>query len=125
MNKTKSLDALGPLQRTVLETVWECEEASAHQVKISEEERKSTVALGVEASRSQGTLLNESTSTFEDGDIDSVLLTLTFSWPMVNKTLDAGYSKALYKRRIAEEKKKQVAEETLSGQNTLKTKIHY
>ena len=33
MKKTKSLDALGPLQRTVLETVWECEEASAHQVR--------------------------------------------------------------------------------------------
>ena len=33
MKKPKSLDALGPLQRTVLETVWECEEASAHQVR--------------------------------------------------------------------------------------------
>jgi BlaI family penicillinase repressor len=33
MKKPKSLDTLGPLQRTVLETVWECEEASAHQVR--------------------------------------------------------------------------------------------
>ena len=29
----KSLDDLGPLQRTVLEMVWELEEASAHQIR--------------------------------------------------------------------------------------------
>ena len=33
MKKQKSLDDLGPLQRSVLETVWECKEATAHQVR--------------------------------------------------------------------------------------------
>lgn len=31
--KRKSLDDLGPLQRTVLEMVWELKEASAHQIR--------------------------------------------------------------------------------------------
>jgi len=31
--KRKSLDTLGPLQRTVLEMVWERGEASAHQIR--------------------------------------------------------------------------------------------
>ena len=31
--KRKSLDDLGPLQRTVLEMVWELGEASAHQIR--------------------------------------------------------------------------------------------